>query len=112
MTRTIVRGIGLGLAAGALLGAAVYRRDLSRAYQRVRSGGTVVASPYGHIEYSQGGSGPAVLVIHGGGGGYDQGELIAQAVLGQQFRWIAPSRFGYLSSTLPEGATWDDQAHA
>ena len=33
----------------------------------------VVASPYGEIEYTDGGNGPAVLVIHGSGGGYDQG---------------------------------------
>jgi len=35
-----------------------------------------------------------------------------QAVLGDQFHWIAPSRFGYLQSTFNEGATFDDQAHA
>lgn len=34
------------------------------------------------------------------------------ALLGDEFRWIAPSRFGYLRSSLPEGATWDDQAAA
>jgi pimeloyl-ACP methyl ester carboxylesterase len=50
-------------------------------------------------------------VIHGSGGGYDQGELLVQAVLGEQFHWITPSRFGYLRSTFHEGATWDDQAH-
>ena len=89
-----------------------YLWDMDRAYDRVRRTGTVIPSPYGDIEYTDGGSGPAVLVIHGSGGGYDQGELIAQAVLGEQFHWISPSRFGYLRSGLPETATWDDQAHA
>ena len=28
------------------------------------------------------------------------------------FRWIAPSRFGYLRSTFRRGSTFDDQAHA
>jgi pimeloyl-ACP methyl ester carboxylesterase len=52
-------------------------------------------------------------VIHGSGGGYDQGELVAEAVLGDgAFRAITPSRFGYLGSTFHEGATFDDQAHA
>jgi pimeloyl-ACP methyl ester carboxylesterase len=51
-------------------------------------------------------------VIHGSGGGYDQGQLMVQAVLGEQFHWITPSRFGYLGSTFREGATFDDQAHA
>ncbi len=51
-------------------------------------------------------------MIHGSGGGFDQGELVAEAVLGDGFRWIAPSRFGYLRSTFHEGATFDEQAHA
>jgi pimeloyl-ACP methyl ester carboxylesterase len=73
---------------------------------------SIAPSPYGDIEYTQGGAGPAVLVIHGAGGGHDQGELIAVAVLNEQFHWIAPSRFGYLRSELRAGATSDDQAHA
>jgi pimeloyl-ACP methyl ester carboxylesterase len=92
--------------------AAAYRADMNRAYARIRASDTVIASPYGDIEYTAGGSGPAVLVIHGSGGGYDQGELMVRAVLGGQFRWIAPSRFGYLRSTFRAGATFDDQAHA
>jgi pimeloyl-ACP methyl ester carboxylesterase len=51
-------------------------------------------------------------VIHGSGGGYDQGELLVRALLGEQFHWIAPSRFGYLHSSFHDGATFDDQAHA
>jgi 2-hydroxy-6-oxonona-2,4-dienedioate hydrolase len=98
--------------AAAVLGLFAYRRQMNRAYQRVRSRGTLIPSPYGDIEYTEGGSGPDVLVIHRSGGGYDQGELIVQAVLGDQFHWITPSRFGYMGSTLPQGATWDDQAHA
>lgn len=53
-----------------------------------------------------------VLVSHGSGGGYDQGELIAQSFLDDRFHWITPSRFGYLRSTFNESATFDDQAHA
>jgi pimeloyl-ACP methyl ester carboxylesterase len=53
-----------------------------------------------------------VLVIHGSGGGFDQGELLARAVLDERFHWIAPSRFGYLRSTFRDGATFDDQAQA
>jgi pimeloyl-ACP methyl ester carboxylesterase len=85
---------------------------MRRAYARIEGQSTVVASPYGAIEYKTGGSGTPVLVVHGSGGGFDQGELIAAAVLGDGFRWIAPSRFGYLRSTFQEGATFEDQAHA
>ena len=97
------------VAAGTL---AWYIRDMRRAYQRTRGASEVVSSAFGDIEYTEGGGGPAVLVIHGSGGGLDQGELLARAVLGDEFRWLAPSRFGYLRSTFRAGATFDDQAHA
>lgn len=98
----------------ALLGwaLATYLWDMHKAYARIQADGTVIASPYGDIEYTQGGSGPAVLVVHGSGGGYDQGQLMVRAVLGEQVHWVAPSRFGYLRSTFHNGATFDDQAHA
>ncbi|MDW7680450.1 MAG: hypothetical protein SCK70_07780 [bacterium] len=72
---------------------------------------TVIPSPCGDIKYTEGGSGFDVLVIHGDKR-YDQGELILQAVSGDQFHWITPLSSGYLGSTLPENATWNDQAHA
>jgi len=110
MLRRIQRGIAIGLILAVVLVSAAYFWDMNRAYERVNGKSTVIASPYGNIEFAQGGSGPDVLVIHGSGGGYDQGELLARAVLGDQFHWIAPSRFGYLRSTFQEGATFDDQA--
>lgn len=89
-----------------------YQMDIRASYERVLGKSSMVSTPYGDIEYTEGGAGPDVLVIHGGGGGYDQGELLARTVLGDGFRWIAPSRFGYLGSSLPEEATYDDQADA
>lgn len=91
---------------------ASYAYDLRTAYRRVQGTSTVLRSPNGDIEYTTGGSGIPVLVIHGAGGGFDQGQLLVEALLGDEFRWIAPSRFGYLNSSLPPGATWDDQADA
>ena len=108
----ILRWILIGLLTLAILVSVAYARDIKQAYERVRAGGTVIPSPYGDIEFTQGGAGADVLVIHGSGGGYDQGELIAEAVLGNDFHWITPSRFGYLRSSFHEGATWDEQAHA
>jgi 2-hydroxy-6-oxonona-2,4-dienedioate hydrolase len=112
MFRRILRWIAIELSVVVILISVVYLLDIKRAYKRVRGKSTVMPSPYGDIEYTEGGSGPHVLVIHGSGGGYDQGELVVQAMLGEQFHWITPSRFGYLRSTFHEGATWDDQAHA
>lgn len=103
---------GLGVAGVLAATVFVYCRDMREAYRRVEQRGTVVASPYGDVEYTEGGSGPDVLVIHGSGGGYDQGELIVEAVLGGDFHCVTPSRFGYLRSTFHAGATFDEQAHA
>ncbi len=112
MLRMILRGIAIGSILAVVLICAAYFWDMNRAYERVSGKSTVIPSPYGDIEFTVGGSGPDVLVIHGSGGGYDQGELLAQAVLVDQFHWITPSRFGYLRSTYSEGATFDDQARA
>jgi 2-hydroxy-6-oxonona-2,4-dienedioate hydrolase len=88
------------------------RRDIRVARERLRGKSTIISSPYGDIEYSEHGTGPDVLVIQGSGGGFDQGELLAQVGLDDQFHCITLSRFGYLRSTFHEGATWDEQAHA
>jgi len=112
MSRKILVWTATALIVAVVFVSAAYLRDMNRAYERVRQKGETITSPYGAIEFTQGGSGPVVLVIHGSGGGYDQGELIAQAVLDEDFRWVTPSRFGYLRSTFQEGATWDEQAHA
>lgn len=63
----------------------------------------------GQIEYATWGSGPAVLIVHGAGGGYDQGQMIAY-LLGEDFYNIAVSRFGYLRSPLPPDASPQAQA--
>ncbi|MGE5341057.1 MAG: alpha/beta fold hydrolase [Candidatus Omnitrophota bacterium] len=110
--KMIGRGIAIGLIVAVLFISITYFRDMNRAYKRVDGKSTIIPSPYGDIEYTEGGSGNAVLVIHGSGGGFDQGELLAQTLLGNQFHWITPSRFGYLRSTFHGNATFDDQAHA
>ncbi len=108
----ILRWVVAALLALTVLITAAFFRDMNRARDRVASAATVIPSPFGDIEFTAHGSGLAVLVIHGSGGGYDQGELIAKAVLGENFYSITPSRFGYLRSTFHGGSTWDDQAHA
>ena len=112
MFRGILGWIAVMLILAVVLVLAAYVRDINRAYERVRGKSTVISSAYGDIEYTEGGTEPHVLVIHGSGGGHDQGELIVQSFLDDRFHWIAPSRFGYLRSTFHDGATFDDQAHA
>ena len=108
MRRRIVIWIAVAVGVAVLGTVALYRRDMHRAYERTQRASRVVPSAHGDIEYVDGGSGPPVLVIHGSGGGFDQGELLAQAVLGDRFHWLAPSRFGYLRSTFHAGAAFDD----
>ena len=109
---TVLRWLALTLLAAGVLVAVAGYLDISRAYERLDGRARVIPSPQGAIAFTEGGSGPPVLVIHGSGGGFDQGELIARTVLGDGFHWITPSRFGYPGSTFHPGATFDDQARA
>lgn len=97
----------------ALAGAHVYRRfraDLRAAWGRIEAGGRVTQTARGEIEYGEVGDGFPVLVIHGAGGGYDHSLLVGQFILGDDYRVIAPSRFGYLRTPVPEDAGPQTQA--
>ena len=114
MTVRLVAGIAgcTVLALTALMGIQ-YQSDMAASRQRiVQMGSQVIDTPYGTIEYALVGSGEPVLVIHGNGGGFDQGLGLAQRYLGEGFQVIVPSRYGYLRSNLPEGATPAMQADA
>ncbi|HSJ99531.1 MAG TPA: alpha/beta hydrolase [Myxococcota bacterium] len=91
---------------------AAYRADLAAAQARVAAGSTVARTPCGPIEYAQGGSGPAVLLVHGAGGGWDQGWELAEALATRGRRVVAMSRFGYLRTPLPADASPAAQADA
>jgi len=62
----------------------------------------VSTEEFGDIEYAVQGEGLPVLLAHGAGGGYDQGLLIGENYVGDGHLLIAPSRFGYLRSSIPE----------
>jgi pimeloyl-ACP methyl ester carboxylesterase len=72
----------------------------------------ILETSYGPIEYAEAGNGPPVLVIHGAGGGFDQGLDIGEKLVRNGFRVIAPSRFGYLRTPLPQDASAAAQADA
>ena len=50
----------------------IYRVDLAAARQELLIGSAVANTECGPIEYSDVGSGPVVLAVHGAGGGYMQ----------------------------------------
>jgi pimeloyl-ACP methyl ester carboxylesterase len=90
-----------------------YAQLLRRAHGRLRSiEHASIASPFGTIEYAERGEGNPVLVLHGIFGGFDAAYLTADPWIGDGFRIVAPSRFGYLGSAPPLGATTADQADA
>ena len=88
-----------------------YQHDMSLAYQRISSGGKMVETACGPIQYAEFGEGAPMLIVHGAGGGYDQGEYFAK-LIGSNYHWIAPSRFGFLGSPVPDGANSVLQADA
>ena len=107
-----LRGLALVVALLAIGVVLVYRHRIAQAYARIEGVSSVLVADGERIEFAQGGAGVPVLVVHGSGGGFDQGALIAGAVLGDGFHWIAPSRFGYLGSTMPAQASFESQADA
>ncbi len=111
-TRKIIRILGglLILLAGALVYA--YNRDMRAARARIATGSALVQTDCGPIEYATAGEGVPLLVVHGAGGGFDQGLDIARPYVDQGFRAIAPSRFGYLRTPLPADASAQAQSEA
>jgi 2-hydroxy-6-oxonona-2,4-dienedioate hydrolase len=91
---------------------AAYRRDDAAERARVTSGSQLATTACGPIEYAETGSGPPVLVIHGAGGGFDQGMELAQPLVERGFRVVAVSRFGYLRTPLPADTSPEAQADA
>jgi pimeloyl-ACP methyl ester carboxylesterase len=98
----------------AIAGAATflwYERDLSRARDAAR-GARVMQTAVGPIEYAALGQGAPLLSIHGAGGGFDQGVALAAGLIGDEYRVIAPSRFGYLGTPIPKDISPAAQADA
>ena len=90
----------------------LYRRDLNGARARLAAvKRQVISAQWGAIEYAERGSGKPVLVVHGifhncvGG-------LLSVRDLCPDRHVIAPSRFGYLGSSMPPNATPQAQADA
>lgn len=87
-----------------------HRREKEAALARLRAGSRIMHTPLGAIEYAVAGQGPALLVMHGAGGGYDQGLLLTRIIDPQRYTVIAISRPGYRQTPLSSGATTAAQA--
>jgi pimeloyl-ACP methyl ester carboxylesterase len=89
-----------------------YRSDLFTARRELQAGSQIAHTACGPVEYAVVGSGPAVLLIHGAGGGYSQVAAISEFLAASGFKAIAMSRFGYLRTPLPKDASPAAQADA
>lgn len=116
MTRTprrmLYAALALMVAAAAFVVGTRFRHDLAIAAERAAQGSTVVPTRCGPIEVQQAGDGVPLLVVHGSGGGHDQGMAWARPLARQGVRVIAMSRFGYLRTPRPADASPQAQADA
>lgn len=117
MARPPTRAAVLAIAALALLIAAFvlrsrFERDLAVAAERSAQGSHVATTRCGPIEYQAAGEGTPLLMIHGSGGGHDQGMAWARPLVQHGVRVIAMSRFGYLRTPRPADASPEAQADA
>ena len=112
MKPAVLAGLAAGVAIPAYGVYLRYRRDMNaaRAHLAVVER-HVVSTEWGAVEYAERGQGDPVLVVHGilhncvGG-------LLSVRDLFTDRRVIAPSRFGYLGSSMPPNATPASQADA
>ncbi|MFZ5875229.1 MAG: alpha/beta fold hydrolase [Nitrospirota bacterium] len=90
----------------------VYQRDIAPARNRASIGSHIVFTRCGLIEYASVGDGQPILIVHGAGGGFDQGLSFADPFVAVGYRVITMSRFGYLRTPLPPDASPQAQADA
>lgn len=104
--------VAMAVAGAALVIGLRFERDLALAAERSARGSSVAATRCGPIEYQAAGEGIPLLIIHGSGGGHDQGMSWARPLVQHGVRVIAMSRFGYLRTPRPPDASPEAQADA
>lgn len=106
----LAAGTGIALGAWGAYTGLQYLQERQRLLGDLTANSQVIDLPNGRVEYAERGEGPAILISHGTLGGYDQGLAIADLFHEKAFRFIAPSRAGYLRSALDTGWTPEAQA--
>jgi pimeloyl-ACP methyl ester carboxylesterase len=112
LRRSVLILAGLGLVGAVVLIGWRFNRDLALSTARAAQGGVLLTTRCGPIEYQEAGTGVPLLVVHGSGGGHDQGMAFAGTLARQGVRVIAMSRFGYLRTPMPADASAAAQADA
>jgi 2-hydroxy-6-oxonona-2,4-dienedioate hydrolase len=102
-----------GLAAAGGATAVAYSAEMAKAEALVSPElSKVIPSHFGDMEYAEAGTGTPFMMVHGTGGGFDQGLFFAKRFIEAGYRVIAPSRFGYLRSAFPADPSSENQADA
>ena len=89
-----------------------FDHDIKAASAQAALGGVLIDTRCGPIEYQEAGTGAPLLMVHGSGGGHDQGIAFAGNLAQRGIRVIAMSRFGYLRTPMPADASPAAQADA
>lgn len=89
-----------------------FNSDIKAASAKAALGSVLVSTRCGPIEYQEVGAGPPLLMVHGSGGGHDQGMAFGDKLAQHGIRVIAVSRFGYMRTPMPLDASPAAQADA
>ena len=112
MKPSLLAGLAAGVAIPAYGVYLRYRRDMNAFRARLAAVDRhAIPTQWGTVEYAERGSGDPVLVVHGIFH-HCAGGLLSVRDLFPGRRVIAPSRFGYLGSSMPPNATPAAQADA
>lgn len=101
---------GLVMGAAAVGGKSWYQRDKQAALTQVRRRSDMLSTPFGLVEYAATGIGQPVLIMHGAGGGYDQGLLLHELLDAGMYKGISISRPGYRRTPVNSARTFAEQA--
>ena len=114
MTRTATLAVSgaAALAVAFLWIASRFDTDIKAASAKAAVGSVLIDTRCGLVEYQEAGTGVPLLMVHGSGGGHDQGMAFAGNLAQRGVRVIAMSRFGYLRTPMPLDATPAAQADA
>ena len=108
-----IRGTAVAMSVLGVWLIVTYAAWKSERVSQLETGSLLIQTERGLMEYALQGKGPAVLVLHGTLGGYDQGILTAKALgVDTEFQFVAVSRPGYLRTPLSTGKMVDEQAEA
>ena len=109
--RNIILILVLIAVIASVLDFAIVRHKSLERFETYEAMADSVVTSYGRISYIDEGEGETFLIMHGITGGYDQG-FDVMGTRTDTYRIIAPSRFGYPGSDMPDNATVDMQVEA